>query len=254
VACNLLLLSALRFLSEEIEEARASGRDPVAMDQEAGALRSEQTSLQTKLQEHQSSLDSVTAGLRELEVLLTTEENQVSAALRAIADQREGTARQEGHINGLRSRIDATNAEITRLTTARDEALSRLQQFKSDFALLESEIAGLDASEPDLDAQHERAKSAMQVAIAEFNSSQEREQIAQRERSGLTSRLAALEESLLHRDGGEAIMSGRSGAQVRGRLSALITVESGWEAAVGAALALLQIRSLLLICVQLLVH
>ena len=225
-----------RFLSEEIEEARASGRDPIAMDQEAATLRAEQAGLQSKLAKHQNALTAVTEGLRELEALLATEENQVSAALRAIADQREGTARQEGHINALRSRIDATNAEITRLTTARDEALNRLQQFKSDFALLESEIAGLDASEPDLDAQHERAKSAMQGAISEFEAAQEREQTAQRERSGLTSRLAALEESLLHRDGGEAIMSGRSGAQVRGRLSSLITVESGWEAAVGAAL------------------
>ncbi len=225
-----------RFLSEEGEEARASGRDPVAMDQEAVALRAEQVELNSKLQIHQTSVVAVTQELRDIESLLAAEENKVSASLRAIADQREGTARQEGHINGLRSRIDATNAEITRLTAARDEALSRLQQFKSDFAVLESDIAGLDASEPDLDAQHERAKQAMQLAISEFESAQESEQAAQRERSGLTARLAALEESLLHRDGGEAIMSGRSGAQVRGRLSSLITVEAGWEAAVGAAL------------------
>jgi chromosome segregation protein len=225
-----------RFLSEEMEEARASGRDPIAMEQEAVSLRTEQSELQAKLVSHQESLAAVTQALREVEAKLVIEENQVSAALRAIADQREGTARQEGHINGLRSRIDATNAEISRLTTARDEALARLQQFKSDFALLESEIAGLDASEPDLDAQHERSKSAMQSAIAEFELAQEREQAAQRERSGLSSRLAALEESLLLRDGSEAIMSGRSSAQVRGRLSSLMAVDSGWETAVGAAL------------------
>jgi chromosome segregation protein len=225
-----------RFLSEEIEEARASGRDPIAMDQEAATLRTEQQQLQAHLQSSQASLNHVTTALREAESRLEAEENQVSAALRAIADQREGTARQEGHINGLRSRIDATNAEITRLTTARDAAFERLQQFKSDFALLESEIAGLDASEPDLDAQHERAKSALHAIQSEYDSVLDREQTAQRERAGFTSRLAALEESLTHRDGGEAIMSGRSGAQVKGRLSSLITVESGWEAAVGAAL------------------
>ena len=121
-----------RFLSEEGEEARASGRDPVAMDQEAVALRAEQVELNSKLQIHQTSVVAVTQELRDIESLLAAEENKVSASLRAIADQREGTARQEGHINGLRSRIDATNAEITRLTAARDEALSRLQQFKSD--------------------------------------------------------------------------------------------------------------------------
>ena len=64
----------------------------------------------------------------------------------------------------------------------------------------------------------------------------ESEQSASRERAGLTARLAALEESLLQRDGGEAILTGRGGAQSRGRLSTLISVADGWEAAVAAAL------------------
>ncbi len=225
-----------RFLSEDADEARAGGRDPVAMDEEARSLRSEENSLRTVFSESQTALELVTSKLRELESALSLEEKSVSASLRAIADQREGTARQEGHINGLRSRIDATNAEIARLTSARDEASLRLKQFRAEFATLETEIAGLDASEPNLDATYESAKSSLDNLQSKFAQRQEAEQAAARDRAGLTSRLAALQESLTHRDGGEAILSGRSGARVKGRLASLISIKDGWEAAVAAAL------------------
>ena len=228
-----------RFLSEDSDEARASGRDPIAMDEEAVAHRDEERSLRAVLEESRISLAALSEQLHSLESKLSLEENSVSASLRAIADQREGTARQEGHINALRSRIDATNGEITRLTGAREEASQRLRQFRGDFAALESEIAGLDATEPDLDAAYERAKSALVALQERFTALLDEEQSAQREKAGLASRLTALQESLLHRDGGEAILSGRSSARVKGRLSSLLTIEDQWEAAVAAALGTL---------------
>jgi len=225
-----------RFLSEERDEARANGRDPESMDAEALLLREEEISLGQQGQSARTSLQEITEALRATETQLALEENQVAAALRAIADAREGTARQEGHINGLRARIDATNAEITRLTSARQEAESRLHGFRTDFAALEAEIAGVDRFEPELDADYEKALAELTALNATHAALLEKEQSASRERAGLTARLAALEESLLHRDGGEAILTGRGGATARGRLSALISVASGWEAAVAAAL------------------
>jgi chromosome segregation protein len=225
-----------RFLSEERDEARANGRDPESMDAEAIALREEEASLRGQGQSARASLNKITEALRATEAELRAEESQVSAAQRAIADAREGTARQEGHINGLRARIDATNAEITRLTTARLEAESRLHGFRTDFASLEAEIAGVDRFEPELDADYEKALAELNKVNAKHAALLESEQGASRERAGLTARLVALEESLLHRDGGEAILKGRGGATSRGRLSSLISVTSGWEAAVAAAL------------------
>ncbi len=225
-----------RFLGEEAEEARTSGRDPLAMDNEARALRSEENLLRSVLSESQSSLAGVTATLRQREAELTAEEKSVSESLRAIADQREGTARQEGNLSALRSRIDATNAEISRLTASRNDASERLKKFRGDFAALEGEIAGLGVTEPDLDQRYEKAKGILTVLQEKFAVLQEEEQQAQRDRAGLTSRLHALQESLLHRDGGDAILSGRSGARVKGRLASLITITSGWEGAVAAAL------------------
>lgn len=225
-----------RFLSEEREEARANGRDPESMDAEAVALRAEETSLRQLGVTASGSLNEITQTLRNVEAQLALEESQVSAALRAIADAREGTARQEGHINGLRARIDATNAEITRLTNARVDAENRLIGFRTEFATLETEIAGVDRFEPELDADFEKALAELSAATAVHANLLEREQTASRERAGLSARLAALEESLLHRDGSEAILSAESGVTARGRLSTLISVAAGWEAAVAAAL------------------
>ena len=223
-----------RFLSEEADEARASGRDPESMDLEAKTLRGEESSLRNGVSASNLKLGELSTELKTLEGNLTAEENSVSAALRAIADQREGTARQEGHINGLKSRIDATNAEITRLTKARDEASQRLQNFREEFALLETQIASVDSNEPGLDSEFENAKSELATAQNELDSLVAKESEAQRVRSGLEGRLRALQESLVHRDGSGIVLS--SGTRTRGRLSSLISISPGWEAAVAAAL------------------
>ena len=223
-----------RFLSEEADEARASGRDPESMDLEAKTLRGEESSLRNEVNSSSLKLGELSTELKTLEANLTAEENSVSAALRAIADQREGTARQEGHINGLKSRIDATNAEITRLTKARDEASQRLQNFREEFALLETQIASVDSNEPGLDSEFEIAKSELATAQNELDSLVAKESEAQRVRSGLEGRLRALQESLVHRDGSGIVLS--SGTRTRGRLSSLISISPGWEAAVAAAL------------------
>ena len=223
-----------RFLSEEADEARASGRDPESMDAEAAGLRVEESQLRNEVTTAGASLARLSDELKNLEANLTTEENSVSAALRAIADQREGTARQEGHINGLKSRIDATNAEITRLTKSKDEATRRLQSFQEEFALLETQIASVDANEPGLDSEYEAAKSALASAQSELDLLKDKESEAQRTRSGLEGRLRALQESLVHKDGSGVVLS--SGTRTRGRLSSLISVTPGWEAAVAAAL------------------
>ena len=205
-----------RFLSEEIEEARASGRDPVALDGEAKALREEELGIRTEVSTANTALTATTEDLKNLEARLTAEENLVSAALRAIADQREGTARQEGHINGLRSRIDATDSEISRLTKAKDEANTRWQKFKEEFAMLETQIASLDAGETGLDGEFESAKNKLNSAQGELKSLQEKEVLAAKSKATLEGRLRALQESLIQKDGSATVLS--SGIRSRGKI------------------------------------
>ena len=225
-----------RFLTEEIEEARSSGRDPEVMDAEARGLRQEESVLRGELTRSQSELNGASKNVGELEERLKLEEDKVAAALRAIADHREGTARQEGHIKSLQSAIDGSKAEISRLERFLNEAKERVDDAKREFASLESEIAGLDASELGLDADYERAKRALEDNRNKLETLNSELNKAERNRSALQSKVDALRQATLHKDGSGALLTNNRGIQIRGSVASLISVEAGWESAVSAAL------------------
>ena len=79
------------------------------------------------------------------------------ASQRAAADRREGLARLHGQVNALKSRAAAADDEVGRLGQAREEAVARAERAQRDFTALETRIAGLDAGEEGLDAEHEVA-------------------------------------------------------------------------------------------------
>ena len=132
---------------EEAEEARSAGRDPQTLDHEAGLLRQEESELRASVESTRIQLQSATASLAISEAELKAEEDRVAAALRALADQREGTARQEGHIKSLAARLDAIDEEISRLTKARDEAQMRDHAARRESHTVELDIAGADSNE-----------------------------------------------------------------------------------------------------------
>jgi len=126
---------------------------------------------------------------------LTAQREQIRAvALRAIADQREGTARQEGHINGLRSRIDATSGEVNRLTEARNSVEQRLKNYRENFATIETQISSLSASEPGLDSLFEKLKVEMKNSEKDLKVLTEKLQSTEKLRAGSLGRLTAFKE------------------------------------------------------------
>lgn len=225
-----------RFLAEEVEEARSSGRDPEVMEAEARTLREEENLLRAELEKSKGSLTDASRNLTQLEERLKVEEDRVSAALRSIADHREGTARQEGHIKSLQSAIDSAKAEIARLERALSDARGRVEESRRDFAALESEIAGLDASELGLDAAYEGAKSSLNDARKKLENLQVEYNKAERNRSSLQAKVDALRQATLHKDGSGALLTNNRGIQIRGSVASLISVEPGWESAVSTAL------------------
>ncbi len=183
-----------RFLVEEAEEAKATGRDPEALDQEAKILRSEESTLAEQVRISQIQLESDSNSLKEIETQLALEENRVSAALRAIADQREGTARQEGHINGLRSRIDATTGEVSRLGAAKDSVEIRLKNYRENFAQIEMQISSLAASEPDLDGLFDKLKVELKSSENNIKLLTDKLYSTEKLRAGSLGRLTAFKE------------------------------------------------------------
>ncbi|MBU3692016.1 MAG: chromosome segregation protein SMC [Candidatus Nanopelagicaceae bacterium] len=225
-----------RFLAEEAEEARALGRDPEALDAEAQGLRQEENVLQNSLDKARTELNSATTNVADLESRLKHEDDRVAAAQRAIADYREGTARQEGHIKSLQSRIDGTKSEISRLEKALSEANTRVEEAKREFAKLESEVAGLDAGELGLDAEFEKAKQLLNDSKSVLEKLQSDLSRAEREKSSTEAKVDALRQATLHKDGSGALLTNTRGIEIRGSVASLITVEPGWESAVSAAL------------------
>ena len=225
-----------RFLAEEADEARSTGRDPEVLDAEAKTLRNEELVLQNSVDKSRNELNAASGTLLELEGRLKNEEDRVAAAQRSIADYREGTARQEGHIKSLQSRIDGSNSEIARLESALGEANARVDEAKREFARLESEVAGLDAGELGLDAEFEKAKTALAQSRSQVEKLYEELARAEREKGAAEAKVDALRQATLHKDGSGALLTNSRGIEVRGSVASLITVEPGWEKAVSAAL------------------
>ena len=225
-----------RFLAEEAEEARSAGRDPEAMDLEAKTLRNEENTLRQSVLDAQAGLAKATQDLATAEAALKIDEDTIAAAMRAIADAREGTARQEGHIKSLAARLEAIAEEISRLTKARDDAQERVESARREYSTFELEIASADSGEIGLDSQFEGAKNALEFSKKKLADLVEAERGADRERNSVESKLEALQLTTSNRDGASALIRDARGVQIVGSIASLIEIDSGWESAAAAAL------------------
>jgi chromosome segregation protein len=194
-----------RFLAEEAQEARDAGRDPQALEREALLLRTEEAELRKSVESARSLLQSSTQQLAADEIALKSEEDKIAATLRAIADQREGTARQEGHIKSLAARLDAIAEEISRLIKARDGAQERVDGAAREYSTLEMEIAGADAGEQGLDSLFETAKRELEAAKKKLSDLVDLERNTEREKNAIESKLDVMRITSSSRDGGAAL-------------------------------------------------
>ena len=226
-----------RFLAEEADEARAAGRDPEAMDEDARELREVEAELRRKTEEERVLLATAREELKLAEIALRDEEALVAKQMRAAADSREGLVRLAGEVNAIRSRISASEEEVARLTEAREAALVRANAAQGDFSKLESQVAGLDQGEVNLDSEYEKAATVLASAQQKVEGLRESERDADRERAAWEARLEALRMGLARKDGGGVLLAAAEQLTgVLGSVAALVTVEPGWESAVAAAL------------------
>ncbi len=223
-----------RHLSAPVE-GLAPGRNPDELEVEAQRAREEQARLAAQLEVDRATLGATSAQRTDVERQLAAEDQRLREAARAIADRREGLARLSGQVGALRSRAQAADDEIGRLSAALTEAHARAERARTDFTTLESQIAGLDAGEIDLDTRHERAVARLAAAEGELTRLQDEERTAERDRTGLAARVEALELSLQRRDGAGLLLdSGSYG--VLGTVAQVVQVRPGYEAAIAAAL------------------
>ncbi|MGQ0623068.1 MAG: chromosome segregation protein SMC [Sporichthyaceae bacterium] len=224
-----------RHLAAGAEQSQP-GRDPAETEAEAAQVRAQEGELAAGVEAARATLVGAVEARSAAEAALADEERRLSAVIRAAADRREGLARLQGKVGGLRSRAAAAEAELGRLTGALSAARGRAAGAQQEFSALESTAAGLDEGEQGLDYAYEQAARALETARAQLADLADAQRIAERERSALAARKETLELGLARRDGGGILLASEV-AGVLGSVAALVTAEHGFETAVAAALA-----------------
>ncbi|MGH4025942.1 MAG: chromosome segregation SMC family protein, partial [Pseudonocardiaceae bacterium] len=106
-----------RHLSAPAEEHRP-GRDPDELEREADAAELKEAELHEVVEQARAMLSNALEHRAELEQAVAEADRAHLAAVRAVADRREGLARLTGQVEALRSKSSATAEEIERLSTA----------------------------------------------------------------------------------------------------------------------------------------
>ncbi|SFS36245.1 chromosome segregation protein SMC [Saccharopolyspora flava] len=225
-----------RHLTEQGEEQR-TGRDPDQLDAEAEEAAEQEIELREQVEEAREALQDVVHRRSELESQLKQAEQAHMAAVRAIADRREGAARLSGQVESLRGKVSDSADEIERLTESLEEATARAEEANSALADAEEESGGQDSDDAGLQERREAAAQARDAARARVEELVKQERAAEREIASWKARVEALSMGLQRKDGAGALLA--AGDRVPGLLgsvAALLTVETGAEAALAAAL------------------
>ncbi|MFC7493454.1 MULTISPECIES: chromosome segregation protein SMC [unclassified Nocardioides] len=222
--------------THDVEESR-SGRDPEQLEAEAEQVREQEQRIAAEVDAHRVALEEAVTARRTAEDAAAEEDRRVAALQRAAADRREGLARLHGQVNALRQRAAAADEEVGRLTLAREEAVARAERAQRDFTALETRVAGLDAGEEGLDAEHEAATAALDDIEERLAKARDEALQADRDRSALAARKDALELGLNRKDGAGALLAATDEVSgLLGSVAALLSVRAGFETAVAQAL------------------
>ncbi|MFE7527676.1 chromosome segregation protein SMC [Kitasatospora sp. NPDC057542] len=217
------------------EERR--GRDPEELEREAERVREEEAALTEALEEARYALAEAVERKDGLERELAAEERRLRDAARAIADRREGLARLQGQAAAARSRAAAAQAEIGRLTEARDEALLRAEAAQGELDELQQQVDGLAGDDAQGEARYRQAREELAAVEGELAAAREVAGAAERERAGLTARHEALSLGLRRKDGTGALLdAGERLGGLLGPAAALLRIEAGYEVPLAAAL------------------
>ena len=219
------------------EPSSETGRDPAQLEAEAERVRLQESEINTEVERNRGVLDEALTARQQAETAHVEEDRRVAGLQRAAADRREGLARLHGQVNALKSRAAAAADEVGRLTSTREEAAARADRAQRDFTSLETKVAGLDAGEEGLDAEHEGAASGLADIEDRLAKTREEVQAAEREKGALAARKEALELGLNRKDGAGALLAAtESVSGLLGSVAALLSVRSGFETAVAGAL------------------
>ncbi len=218
-------------------EAPGGGRDPDELEAEAEETAIREAELGEHVEVARGMLGETAERRAELERQVQAAEKAHLAAVRAVADRREGLARLAGQVEALRSKTNATAEEIERLSTALVEATERAEAAAVELAEAQEESGIEDSDDAGVGERLERAKEAQKAAQARVEELVRAERTAEKDIASWKARVDALSMGLNRKDGaGVLLAAGDRLPGLLGSVAALLTVEPGAEAALAAAL------------------
>ncbi|HEX2132607.1 MAG TPA: chromosome segregation protein SMC, partial [Actinophytocola sp.] len=226
-----------RHLSASSEATESAGRDPDELEEEATEIAIREAELAEHVEVARSMLGETAERRAELEQVVQAAEKAHLAAVRAVADRREGLARLSGQVEALRSKTGATAEEIERLSTNLVEATERAEDAAVELAESEAGTGVEDADDAGLADRFEQAKEAQRAAQARVEELVTAERTAEKDIASWKARVDALAMGLSRKDGAGALLAAADRLPgLLGSVAALLTVEPGHEAALAAAL------------------
>ncbi|WP_433605664.1 chromosome segregation protein SMC [Prescottella agglutinans] len=220
----------------ETEPVAGRGQDPDEMEARAERIAQEEAELVAAVEVARATLEAAREQLADREEAAAEAERAHLAAVRAVADRREGLARLAGQVETLRTRAESVDAEVARLDLAIGEARQRGDAAQLEFEAVEATVDDLDAGEVGLDGQHERAVAALDLVTARVAELRTAERDAGQEVASLKARIDALAIGLERKDGGAWLLEHHRDRGLAGSVTELLRVEPGFEAAVAAVL------------------
>ncbi|MEV0463173.1 chromosome segregation protein SMC [Nocardia tengchongensis] len=218
-----------------IEQPTGAGRDPEQLEREADRVEAEEAELREAVEMATETLEAAREQLYEREQAAKAAEQAHLAAVRAVADRREGLARLSGQVDSLRIRAQSVDGEVARMSAGIAEARRRGEEANAEFEAVQGELDELDAGEEGLDHAYEHAAQALELADARVTELREKDREAGKRVASLTARIEALGMGLRRKDGAAWLLEHRADGLL-GPLSGLIRVHGGFESAVAAAL------------------
>ncbi|PRX48349.1 condensin subunit Smc [Prauserella shujinwangii] len=231
-----LAVERQRHLSAEVETG-TTGRDPEELLAEAEEAAERERELAEEVSEARALLSAAIERREHLEQVVQAAERAHMAAVRAIADRREGIAKLSGQVEALRSKSSATADEIERLTAGIEEATARAEAAAEDLEQARAEGGVEDSDDADLRERHDRAVRANDAAKERVEELVKAERAAERDIASEKARVDALSMGLKRKDGAGALLAaGDDLPGLLGSVAALLTVDAGYEVALAAAL------------------
>jgi chromosome segregation protein len=235
-ATHQLATERWRNLATEVEEERP-GRDPELLAAEAEELREQERVMREALAEDQAKLNLAVESRQQMERKLNDAEKALVAAVKAIADRREGLARLVGQVNAMRTRATAAAEEIARLDSSFVDAQARAVEAQEEYELASDGASEADRGTAELDERHSVAVAAADEIGVRLKELGDAERLVEKDGAQWKARGEALAIGLRRKDGAGALLARASKIPgLLGSVAALLTVEAGYEAALAAAL------------------